>query len=211
MNNFGDRWDNHRALLRYYNHSNAQLQIDWFTYGEDSFVFQVIDICEDLLTANHLEEQYIEIAKADGLSYNILSGGDSGPKGIRMKEETKRKIGEKNRINMTGRKLSDETKSKMSASQFARYEEWTDEQRAAWGRMISERVRDYKWSDDAKQRFAEKQRVKPNSAKYTPDDIRSIRARYADGVDKNTLASEYNTSPAYIDSIVKMRRWKYID
>lgn len=211
LNNFGDRWDHHKALLRHNNHSNIGLQSDWYTYGEDSFKFNVLFNSNDLYAVNEMEEYYITSSKLNNICYNILIGGDTGRKGLPLSEKAKQLIGEKNRINMTGRKASDETKAKMSASQFERYKNWSEEQRVAFGKMISDRTRGHHWQDEAKQRFAELQRQKPNSAKYTPDDIRTIRRKYEAGVSKQALANEYNTSPAYINSIIKRRRWKYID
>lgn len=137
INNFGDRWDCHRAQLRGGYHSNHGLQEDWNAYGEQNFEFVILYECnnnESVDELNSLEIEFISTYKDRGEAYNIAPGGDQSMyRGKHLPEETKRKIGEKNRINMTGKKASDETKAKMSISQKKRYENWTKEERLAWG------------------------------------------------------------------------------
>lgn len=115
---FGDRWDSHRALLRAGKHFNSNLQQAWGEFGENCFEFSIVAISSNPEELNVLEQEYIAQYRALELCYNIADGGDVGPnQGKNLSDVTKQKIGEKNRINMTGRKLSDETKAKMSNSQ----------------------------------------------------------------------------------------------
>ena len=46
--------------------------------------------------------------------YNIIYGGKSGHRGFHLSDEQKKKIGEKNKVDMLGKKASDETKRRMS-------------------------------------------------------------------------------------------------
>lgn len=119
--NFGDRKDCHFASLRGGYHINPHLQKSFNKYGEDNFEFIVLYECknnEDSDIVNGLEKKYIKLYKDKELAYNIGDGGDGGHNlGKHLSEETKRKIGDKNRINMTGRKATIETKKKMSESQ----------------------------------------------------------------------------------------------
>ncbi len=209
--NFGDRWDNHRSLLRTGKHDNPYLQNAWNKYGEDNFEFAILQVVNDVSDLNDLERMYIAEYRSRSLSYNLHDGGDGGYNlGKHLSEETKRKIGEKNRANMTGRKFSNDTRAKMSASQQSRYEHWTEEQRLEYGRKMSERSRGYHWSEQARAAFAHKQRTKPNGAKFTADDIHAIRSSAENGVSYVELAKIYNTTPAYIASIVARRRWAFI-
>ena len=141
--NFGDRWDCHKSQLRGGYHDNPHLQNSWNKYGEDNFEFIIIYNCEnneDVDQVNLLEIEYIKHYRDLGLSYNIHDGGDGGLLlGKHLSEETKRKIGEKNRINMTGRKASEKTKQKMSESHRKFYDAWTDEDRQEWGKKMSEK------------------------------------------------------------------------
>lgn len=112
---FIKRYWHHQWKLRDNTHDNDHLQQSWNLYGEDSFVFIVIDVINNnsIDELNCLEEKYIGCCKRMGYSYNILDGGGGRP-GVHLTEEHKRQIGEKNKINMIGRKASEETKKKMS-------------------------------------------------------------------------------------------------
>jgi len=209
--NFGDSWDSHRSLLRSGKHDNPYLQNAWNKYGEANFEFAVIEAVSDAGLLNELEMAYIAEYRKRSMSYNLHDGGDGGYNlGKHLSDETKRKIGEKNRVNMTGRKASAETRAKMSASRKARYAGWTDEERSAYGRIMSDRCRGYHWSDEARKAYSERQRTNPNGAKFTADDILAIRAAAENGVSKAELATAYGTSPAYISSIIARRRWAFI-
>lgn len=209
--NFGDRWDSHRALLRAGKHGNSYLQNAWNKYGEESFEFAIVEVVDDNDKLNELEIRYIADFKAREMSYNLHAGGDGGYNlGKHLSEETKRKIGEKNRAHMTGRKASAETRAKMSSSQSARYANWTEEDRVRHGKVSAERAVGYSWTDEAKRRFSARQHSSPNGAKYTPDDIRAIRAKREAGATLAELAREYGSSPSYISTIIHRHRWANI-
>lgn len=210
--NFGDRWDCHRAQLNGGYHDNPYLQNAWDKYGEGNFEFAVVESVEDPDMLNELERKYISEYRSRGLSYNLHDGGDGGYNlGKHLSDDTKRKIGQKNRENMTGRKAGTKTKEKMSATHRKRYEGWTDEDRSAWGRKTAEAASGYRWTDESRKNFSRLQRSSPNGARFTPDDIRDIRAKAANGARTKDLASEYNTTPSYISSIIHRRRWPDID
>lgn len=210
--NFGDRWDSHRAMLRSGKHGNPFLQREWDTYGEDNFEFAVIHYEEDMDNLDPLEQEYIASYRDLGLCLNILDGGKTYPnQGKHLSEDTKRKIGEKNRAHMTGRKASETTKQRMSESQKARFEKMTDDERAAYGKVMSERTTGSRWSAEARAAFSERQRMNPNSAsKFTAEKVLSVRQKAASGVPLEQLANEFNTTKAYIKSIVDRRRWARI-
>ena len=210
--NFGDRWDSHRALLRSGKHDNPYLQNAWNKYGESCFEFVVVEVVADASLLNELEMKYIAEYRKMNLSYNLHDGGDGGYNlGKHLSDVTKRRIGEKNRVNMTGRHPSEETRRRMSASHQKRYDNWTDDERKEFGKRMSKCSSGYKWSEEARSAFSKVQREHPNSAKFTPDDIREIRRKKANGAKLTELAKEYNTSPVYISHIVHRRRWEEID
>lgn len=114
---FYKRYQLHDWKLREGNHDNQYLQNAYNKYGEEKFKFIVVEVVENISDEilNQKEIDYIDQYKKQGLSYNILLGG-GGRTGIPMSEHAKRIIGEKNRIHMTGKKMSEETKKKMSNS-----------------------------------------------------------------------------------------------
>ena len=207
--NFGDRWNCHKSQLRGGYHDNPHLQNSWNKYGEDNFEFIIIHNCknnEDVDQVNLLEIEYIKHYRDLGLSYNIHDGGDGGLLlGKHLSEETKRKIGEKNRINMTGRKASEKTKQKMSESHRKFYDAWTDEDRQEWGKKMSEKNKGYKWTDQAK----EKMKDNKNGAKYTIEEVRKIRRLYENENKTFLEISEITGIPKpTVYLIATYRRWK---
>lgn len=88
------RWRSHRNMLRTGTHYNTRMQSDWDTYGEESFVFTLINTAEDKDTAIAMEQTYID---SFDNKYNIADakdGGDTFTNNPRASEitELKRKI-----------------------------------------------------------------------------------------------------------------------
>ena len=209
MVNFGDRWDCHKAQLRGNYHDNPHLQNSWNKYGEDNFEFIIIFDCknnEKVEQVNLLEIEYIKHYRNLELSYNIHDGGDRGwLLGKHLSEETKRKIGEKNRINMMGRKASDKTKQKMSKSQKRRFASWTEEDRKLWGNKMSNINKGHKRSEQLR----EKMKDNKNGAKYTIEEVREIRRLHE--VENKTFLeiSKITGIPKHtVYLIATYRRWK---
>ena len=205
--NFGDRWDSHRALLRSNKHYNKYLQRAWNKYGEENFEFIIVEEC-DVDAINEREIYYIKFYRDQNLSYNLADGGEGGSfLGKHLSEETKRKIGDKNRVNMTGRKASDETKQKMSRSQKNRYEQWTDDDRQAWGEMSSKTARGYKWSEEDRQKMIGNK----NGATHTVEEIKEIRRLHEkESLSCREIADLLHKSYDFIYGIITYRRWANI-
>lgn len=210
--NFGDRRDSHYSLLRHNKHSNKLLQSEWNEYGENSFEFLVLHRCDDdVCNIDDLEKKYINIFRTIGSCYNIADGGKDGLVGHVMSDNTKKLIGEKNRVNMTGKIASDATKEKMSKSQMKRFASMTAEDLDAWGKMMSEVASGYKWSEDSKNKFSERQKTKPNGAKYDVDTVHKIRKMHEeDGLSIREIADSLGMNRATVRGIAKYERWKYV-
>lgn len=112
-----DRWRNGNG---YHNKTYFKNAID--KYGWDNFTHEII---KDNLTkedAANWEIYYISFYKSSDrrYGYNMSSGGENGG-GHPQSEETRRKIGENGyHYGMLGKKLSDETKQKISESNMGR-------------------------------------------------------------------------------------------
>lgn len=66
--NLRERWDKHRRSLRNGNHRNVHLQNAWDKYGEDNFVFSVLEIVKP---SNLLRIEQAWIDKTDCADRNI--------------------------------------------------------------------------------------------------------------------------------------------
>jgi hypothetical protein len=74
---YSRRWTTHKRNLRKNTHPNKRIQQDWNEYGEDAFVFEVIeelppDTSSELLLEKE-REQIIEHLKRDVVLYNVLN------------------------------------------------------------------------------------------------------------------------------------------
>lgn len=115
--NFQRRYWHHKWKLQNNCHDNCYLQASWNKNGSKNFVFEVVEIVDNVSILDNKEMQYIKLYKKEGLSYNMLWGG-KGRRGFKMKEGSKKIIAEKNRKHMTGRKHSQTTKFKMSQTRL---------------------------------------------------------------------------------------------
>lgn len=102
------RWNEYKSKLRRSIHYNPHLQSAWDKYGEESFVFEVIDdTAKTIDKLNELEIAYITIVGY----YNMKTGGENEL----HSEEAKAKMSENN-VGMKGKKHSEESKRKNSES-----------------------------------------------------------------------------------------------
>ncbi len=213
--NFGDRRDCHFASLRGGYHINPHLQKSFNKYGEDCFEFIILNKCynnESSDAVNELEKEYIKLYKEKGLAYNIGDGGDGGYNlGKHLSEETKKKIGTKNSINMTGRKATNETKIKMSKSQKNRFAKFSKEEREQYGKSISEYASGYTWSQKSKDNFSKLQQKKPNGAKYDIFTVKEIRKLHEEkNLSYTEISNLLDVPRPTVYLIATYRRWKHI-
>ena len=190
---FGDRWDSHKALLRSNKHDNRYLQNAWNKYGEENFKFIVIEDC-DVCVLNEREIYWIKFYKDKGLSYNLHDGGDGGYNlGKHLSDETKRKIGEKNRVNMLGKTHSEATKQKMRDAHL--------------GKKYKPMSQEGKQHD----REAQQKYCLEHPKKLTKEDVISIRKeRQIEHTTYAALAEKYKVTPQCVSDICNYKRWKNI-
>ena len=213
--NFGDRWDCHRSQLRGGYHDNRHLQNAWNKYGEENFRFLIIEECPKETTTdeiNELEIKYIGIFKDCNKAYNISPGGDGGfLLGKHLSEETKRKIGEKNRINMTGRHASEETKKKMGESQRRRWDNLPESEKEATVLRLGKANLGKKWDAKRREEYSKAQQKNPHGAKYNIDTIKEIRRLHEEeNLTYTEISQKLNIPRATVYNIATYRRWKNV-
>ncbi len=112
------RWGNHRSALRGGRHDNPRLQNAWNKYGEDAFVFSVLEeVGGDMLLI--IEQEYLDDYFGSGHCYNIAREAASPMKGRRHTDEAKHKISEAiagERHPMWGKHHTEESNKKNSES-----------------------------------------------------------------------------------------------
>lgn len=193
--NFYRRWIFHKWHLKNNHHSNTYIQNAWNKYGEDSFKFYPLESFEliekknvTLEKLNELEQYYIEKYDTFNNGFNLTTGGDSC-KMRPLSDEAKRKIGEKNRINMLGKKHSEETKKKMS-----------------------EAHKGYIKTEEHRKHLAEAHYgSKSYNARYSEDLVGKIRIDYMNGLTVNELLEKYDVKKSVIYDFVNHRTWKHVN
>lgn len=115
---FVRRYWHHRWLLRNGKHSNRKLQESWDLDCESSFLFRVLETCTEDFDLR--EQYYIARAREAGLCFNMQDGGHENNLVRFCPDEARKRVGDLNRQRMTGTKLSDETKAKMSSARTGR-------------------------------------------------------------------------------------------
>lgn len=124
--NLRKRWLGHLGGLRRQRHRNRHLQGAFNRYGEDAFVFSVLEYVQESDNLIGREQHYLDTVKPE---YNMEPVAGS-PLGVRRSLETRRKMGEAQR----GRPCSAETRSKISESLKGRNREPLSEE---WRRKLS--------------------------------------------------------------------------
>ncbi len=113
---FAQRWSGHLSRLRKGRHRNKHLQRAWIKYGEDNFVFEVLECCTPE-QATCFEQVWIDVSGACnqrfGYNLNPTAGNMLGHKHT---EEAKAKISSAG----IGRRHTEDAKAKIAAASKGR-------------------------------------------------------------------------------------------
>ena len=113
---FEQRWTQHRSELRRNKHHSPKLQRAWNKYGEDAFVFSIIEECAPEILEKR-EQFWMDHYNAYGRhGYNIALVAGRAMLGRNHTDEAKAKMSEAGK----GKPKSNETKAKLSASQLGK-------------------------------------------------------------------------------------------
>lgn len=203
---FKRRYLHHRSCLRSGTHCNQHLQNAFNAYGEDCFEFVIIQAIDDPNLLDSLEIYYIGIYSKDDMSYNISEGGAG--KSHQMSEEAKRKVGEKNRMHMLGRKASEETKRKMRES--SHHTKPTDEHK----KILSEYMKNRIVKESTRKKISDMYSgEKSPFAKITDNDAAYIKEKLMSGMKMKDIANSLNVKIGIVESIASGKTFKnvYVD
>jgi group I intron endonuclease len=110
--NLQARFNNHKSHLRKNTHHSIKLQRAWNKYGEDAFIFSVIEFVHETENLIKREQFYFDVLIPFGKNgYNIATVAGS-ILGVKRSDETKEKL----RIASGSRTHTEETKIKISES-----------------------------------------------------------------------------------------------
>jgi group I intron endonuclease len=99
----------HRSQLNHQTHPNQHLQLAWNKYGEENFTFDILELV-DIPDLIKIENQYLKIAeRLPDRYYNIAYDATSPMRGRKISTETKLKLS----AVWKGRKHTEEAKRKM--------------------------------------------------------------------------------------------------
>lgn len=88
--NIGHRWSVHRSYLRHDSHHSPILQHAWNKYGEDAFVFEVVEVCEREELVER-EQEYLDYQKG---RYNIAGDANGSMNGHVWTPEQRQRLSE---------------------------------------------------------------------------------------------------------------------
>lgn len=108
------RWREHLYALRKNKHDNRYLQSAWNKHGESAFKFEII---KEYNTLQELNQAEIDVIKSGTDLFNLSEGGN----GYRHLSDSKKAIGESNKIPIVGMNIkTGETKEWPSAADAAK-------------------------------------------------------------------------------------------
>ncbi len=157
------RWKRHEndALK---NNSTVPLHLAIRKYGWDNFKKEIICIIEDNTKLDDLESYYAEQYDTyiwDGKGYNATLCGKRRPTNFKQKEEFKEKMSKL----MTGRKVSEETKKKLSDAKKGKPIQLSEEARASKSAKLREKATGVKCSEEKKAKISASLKGRPGVTK----------------------------------------------
>lgn len=193
--NFERRKRQHISTLKSNEHRNHRLQSEWDRFGEDNFIFEIIDTTDTYDKALEIEQywmdKYDSFKRENGFNISPTAGNTTGR---RLRKSTRMKLSESH----TGKTLSESHKEAISESMKGYVK--TREHQEKITRSIRER------SPEIYVRGG-----RHHNAKLTEDQVKEIIIKVHAGECMDELASKYGVGRGAIESIKYNRSWKHID
>lgn len=200
--NIDRRWREHRRMLKAETHHCAALQLAWDAYGDESFIFDVVELCENIVLA----EQYW-LDKHSHHCYNTslqASNPMANPEVVQKQLQTIRQNGSRNSQKLTEQhvlEIVDLLAKDITVDAIAdTYMVSID--------CIYQIRSGLKWSYLTGVEYSSN-----NSRKHrlTPTDVTAIKLRLRDTSDTaEMIAQDYSVQQSMIAAIRTGRRWAHI-
>lgn len=213
--NLRKRKNGHLSTLRNNKHSSTHLQRAFNRYGEDAFVFEVLEIC-DVDEIEERETYWILTKSANNhdFGYNSRFYVESNL-GFRHTEESKRKISINRRGKGTGsRELSDETREflrqKCIEQDLRQYHtEETEERRLE---NLRKAIVGKPLSDEHKASISDHNKGSKNGfAKLTEEKVKVIKKLLEEeNLTQEKIAEKFGVSKRTIGFIKSGKRWGHV-
>jgi predicted GIY-YIG superfamily endonuclease len=96
--NMEARFRNHLSKLHTKKHRNHRLQRLFEKYGEDSLIFETVEVCERNMTTE-VEQKYLDVHVSDPLCINFSRDATAPMRGLKFSETHARRISEAQSVN----------------------------------------------------------------------------------------------------------------
>jgi len=190
------RWLGHKNLLNKKKHGNGFLSNAWHKYGEDNFIFSVVEYVEsDQLIIK--EQHYIDFYKSydNKIGYNLVPNAGSNL-GWKPSEETKKKMSKSAKKKPP---VTEETKKKLSVVRKGN--------KNALGSVKTTEMKE-KQSELMK---GTNRGEKNGMAITDRNEIIAMRNDYDNGMRISEIMIKYDKKNSFTYQIVKRLRWKWLD
>lgn len=219
--NIKRRMNAHKGLLRRNKHKNTHLQHAWNLYGEEAFVFEVLEYAsEDVLIER--ESHYIETLKTyEPFGYNICRIPDRQT-GVKYSEEQNRENSKRLKeyykdkpSPFKGKKHTEEAKKKISENSKL----MVGEKNGFFGKkhseetkkIISEKNKGREITDEHKEILSNAhQGEKSHLSKLTESDVLLIKDRLEKGERQSDIAKDFNITKQNVFAIKEGRTWSHV-
>ena len=211
--NLNNRWRIHKHNLKNKKHKNNHLQNAWNKYGEENFIFEILEYVYDKKDLIKIEQYYIDWLDSTNreFGYNICKVAGN-VLGYKHTDKTKQKLSDigktKFGINNSfyGEHHTKETKEKLRIINLNRSVSSETKQKisnALTGRKLSERR---EWR---KKIGLANSGDNTLSAKLNWEKVEEIRNKHIPGVyGYKKLAEEYGVSVSCVENVVNFKTWK---
>ena len=208
------RWEEHKKTLRGGYHCNCYLQNAWNKYGEENFVFEVLDEIDNDDELEQIEQWYLDNWKPQ---YNLSKYVNAPMRGRKHTKESRRKmsegkLGEKGTF--WGKHHTDESKNKISiALRGSKHYLWGKQIPDETKKKMSISHKGKSLTENQKRNLSEIKKGTGNPmSKMTEKEVKEMRILWRTGNYKQTeLAKMFPVNKGGVWAIVHNHVWKYVE